>query len=1115
MSVTTGAVPEIQLTPLENTLKNLLLDVAQYIHERASTEGSNDANLSNTVLRFTGGWVRDKLLGVNSQDIDVGINNMTGYQFGLLLKEYLDIPGNLDKYRKDHASGDLGKDFVSLHKIEANPEKSKHLETVTTNIFGLDVDLVNLRKETYTADSRNPQMEFGTAEEDALRRDATINALFYNLNETTVEDLTRRGLQDMHEQIIRTPLEPYQTFQDDPLRVLRLIRFASRLGYRIHPETEEAMQNTHIGEALRLKISRERVLKELEKMLHGPDPRGALHFIDRLGLYPTIFANFQDDATVETSSWPNAYNTVERLIRPTDKDPQQTVEKIRNFLIRDKQEEYYAWMLSAMAPWSKIPTRPATGKGRPPPPRAAEVARDSLRADNKVISVVGDAAASWQTILEVKNSILEGTVGGTAAEVRKYVGLHIRSWKKDWRLCILQAILQEVMDGREYALVVEEYARFIAYIEEENLQDVYEMKPLVNGDQIMKAMGGKKGRWLATALQIVVEWQLLHPDSTDQEEVLKMEELRAAARASLPGGDLQPPEAAIARYTLPGGLEHLWQDISSEGDSSAAQICKNLLVAQAVLKNWTPGTLLDADIDAANSLYDWASEAALPSPIFAETIEEASQSQLAAVDAEKQKLAQAITVISTLKKVHPIQKAANISDILVALASFSSTSDPWTTGEAHSISIEVLREFSATARSDGSLWTILETTLKKKIRPLFTKTRNPAITAEGRKNFHPVPLARFDLTTLDPEAKPWKAFAVYSTTVFAWILSQYDSTAITHLENQFSQLIPPILALIDDELTPHRIRGCTLLTSLLQPIRASQSDILRRTNLSSVFESAIRPCLLSLPTITPENESLELLTTAYPALHALLETSYGGDRQRHPQQSEALTHALTQTLRDNLISSFHHISSTSPITAQSSVSYPALTSFPHPRLSTLLLSEIQRTVTALRIEATKYLQDLVPLVYSTLTNPFGTAHPPLLLAALGVARAVILNAHPRVWRWRTEILGAVCACWLTVVEEEREEEEEEEEELQSTTTTGHRRPLRRLKRELQGVVCLLRLAIENPLQSDTPEQEALSAAGGGGFGRELEELAAADEQLRGLLLGEVDRSDGRYFGVDE
>ena len=260
---------QLQLTEVESTLRRLLLDVANYV---------NPANPSE--LRYTGGWVRDKLLGIASHDIDVSINNMTGYQFGLKMKQYLELPAISHKYRfqglveDDGTARDTGLTAESnmvqgLHKIEANPEKSKHLETVTTKIFGLEIDLVNLRKETYTDDSRNPQMEFGTAQEDALRRDATINALFYNLKTQTIEDLTGRGFNDMNDKIIRTPLEPYQTFKDDPLRVLRLIRFASKLGYSIDPTAEEVMHDKEIKQALKIKISRERVGVEVEKMMKG------------------------------------------------------------------------------------------------------------------------------------------------------------------------------------------------------------------------------------------------------------------------------------------------------------------------------------------------------------------------------------------------------------------------------------------------------------------------------------------------------------------------------------------------------------------------------------------------------------------------------------------------------------------------------------------------------------------------------------------------------------------------------------------------------------------------------------------------------------------------------
>ncbi|RAL04172.1 tRNA adenylyltransferase [Aspergillus ibericus CBS 121593] len=1096
----TQPLPTIQLTPLENTLKTLLLDVAEYIRDKAIAEGRRDADL--TVLRFTGGWVRDKLLGVGSNDVDVGINNMTGYQFGLLLKEYMDRPENLDKYRQNHPNGEFKHAIASLHKIEANPEKSKHLETVTTRIFGLDIDLVNLRKETYSEDSRNPQMEFGTAEEDAMRRDATINALFYNLNESKVEDLTGRGLDDMQKHIVRTPMEPYQTFQDDPLRVLRLIRFASRLGYNIDQETQQAMRNDYIGEALKLKISRERVGKEMEKMLQGPDPRGALQLIDSLGLYPTIFANHQDDARADTSSWPLGYNALERIFKPRDDDPKAIVQHVRKFLIRDKLETYYAWTIAAFAPWSSVPARVAKGpKAKPLPARTAEVARDSLRSDNKTMGVIGDAAYNWQAITDVKNSLLEGRMDGTAAEVRQRIGLYIRSWKKDWRLCILLALLQEIMNGGDFIKVVQAYDRFISYIEEQDLQDVYELKSLVNGSDIVKAFGCKPGPWMSRATDMVVKWQLLHPEIADKGK--SMEELRTAAREALHRGDARIPDSVLANITVPGELRALWEIISPQQKLINVSVSENLFLAREFLRLRSSKELSESDKDTANHIYAWASRLALPYAVYADTIDEQSEKKDALVREDKLRSSLSISVIAELNCFLPVPRAADVPDIILALASFTSEADPWTTEDSRTTSIALLERFSTDSRStpDTSFWAVLETILKERIRPLFTKTRNPAITAAGRKDFHPVPLPRFDTSILDPESKPWRAYDVYATTVFSWIVSQYQPTDIKRLESHFPLLVPPILALIDDETIPYKTRGCALLTHLLHPIRATQSTILQRTNLSSVFSDAIKPCLLSLPTITPEDDSIRILSVAYPALRLLFKTSY---LTQPPSQSTTNLNPPYQThlanlLRENLIPSFHHISTLTPTDDQQTT----LASFPHPRLSTLLLTQIHDTIFDLSIHTTKYLQEIIPLIYNTLSNPFGTAHPPLLLAGVAVTRAVILNAYPRIWAWRGEIVAAACKCWLGVEDEIRER--------QNRDGSDEGAVLEKLKMELKGVVCLLRVALENPdekLRGDEDVMEAKEA-----FEKEIREVVDADEALRDLLLGVVDGGDGRFFGV--
>ena len=145
------------------------------------------------------------------------------------------------------------------------------------------------------------------------------------------------------------------------------------------------------------------------------------------------------------------------------------------------------------------------------------------------------------------------------------------------------------------------------------------------------------------------------------------------------------------------------------------------------------------------------------------------------INSSRLKSTLSISVLSLLAALLPIEKAANKADIVIALASSTSENDPWTTKECATKATELLHLFTTAMRADAdsSFWSVVEQVLKERIRPLFTKTRNPAVTAAGRKNFHPVPLARFDSSVLDPESKPWKIHDVYATTVFSWVIYRY------------------------------------------------------------------------------------------------------------------------------------------------------------------------------------------------------------------------------------------------------------------------------------------------------------------------------------------------------
>ncbi|MBC7826970.1 MAG: HD domain-containing protein [Chitinophagaceae bacterium] len=218
-----------------------------------------------------GGFVRDKILNRKTKDADI-----------VAVGDGIQLAHAVAKLFNPRPSVSFFKTFGTAH----------------IKIDDLEVEFVGARKESYQIHSRNPDVEAGSLTDDQNRRDFTINALAISLNAEDYGALLDpfNGMRDLENRIIQTPLDPLQTFSDDPLRMMRAIRFSSQLDFSIAPKTYEAIKNN----AERIKIiSQERITEELNKILMSSKPSIGFDLLYKTGLLNIIFPQMVDLAGAE------------------------------------------------------------------------------------------------------------------------------------------------------------------------------------------------------------------------------------------------------------------------------------------------------------------------------------------------------------------------------------------------------------------------------------------------------------------------------------------------------------------------------------------------------------------------------------------------------------------------------------------------------------------------------------------------------------------------------------------------------------------------------------------------------------------------------------------------
>jgi poly(A) polymerase len=222
------------------------------------SEAADELELETYLI---GGFVRDIFLYRKSNDIDI-VTVGNGIELAKLVAKK------------------LGKNVrVTVFK---------NFGTAQIKYKQYELEFVGARKESYTLDSRKPTVEDGTIEDDQNRRDFTINALALSINKEKFGKLVDPfgGLQDMEDLTIKTPLDPDITFSDDPLRMMRAVRFATQLGFDIFPDTFDAIERNK--ERINI-ISKERIVDELNKIMLAPKPSVGFILLEKTGLLDIIF----------------------------------------------------------------------------------------------------------------------------------------------------------------------------------------------------------------------------------------------------------------------------------------------------------------------------------------------------------------------------------------------------------------------------------------------------------------------------------------------------------------------------------------------------------------------------------------------------------------------------------------------------------------------------------------------------------------------------------------------------------------------------------------------------------------------------------------------------------
>jgi tRNA nucleotidyltransferase (CCA-adding enzyme) len=312
-------------------------------------------------------------------------------------------------------------------------------------------------------------MEFGTTEEDAFRRE--------------IVDLTGKGLDDLEARVMRTPLDPYQTFMDDPLRVLRLIRLGSKLGFDIDEEALRYMPNNDIRQALDTMITHDQINIKVFKMMNGPNPNIAFQHIFNTNLYQPVFIRL-DSSLLHTLTLAGDGGNLSKLLQ--------------------FESRLHLWTKAAYTPLAPLQRD-----------MLAEIVKETtaaVRLPAKLSKLLESALGNFDRIHASVDSVAR-----QPPLPRSVLGMAIRSWGPNWITQMAYVLLSEAVhatteDPYPSERLLAEYSAFADLVTNNGLENAHLERPLLNGTEVQRLFRLQKGGPLIKrALEDLVAWKFDNP----------------------------------------------------------------------------------------------------------------------------------------------------------------------------------------------------------------------------------------------------------------------------------------------------------------------------------------------------------------------------------------------------------------------------------------------------------------------------------------------------------------------------------------------------------------------------------------------------------------------------